>query len=56
MKAIIEVSPKGSVFRTAASQFTSARKGKTRDFHLSFQSARSLFAELTPVRLDLLDT
>jgi len=56
MKAIIEVSPKGSVFRTAASQVTSARKGKTPDFHLSFQSARSLFAELTPARLDLLDT
>ena len=56
MKAIIEVSPKGSVFRTAASQVTSARKGKAPDFHLSFQSARSLFAELTPARLDLLDT
>ena len=56
MKAIIEVSPKSSVFRTVASQVTSARKRKTRDFHLSFQSARSLFAELTPVRLDLLDT
>ena len=56
MKAIIEVSPTGSVFRTAASQVASARKGKTPDFHLSFKSARSLFAELTPARLDLLDT
>ena len=56
MKAIIEVTRKGSVFRTAASQVASARKGKTPDFHLSFESARSLFAELTPARLDLLDT
>lgn len=56
MKAIIEVTRKGSVFRTATSQVASARKGKKPDFHLSFESARSLFAELTPARLDLLDT
>ena len=34
----------------------SARQGRTPDFRLSFESARSLFAELTPARLDLLDT
>ena len=56
MKAIIEVSSKGSVFQTAAAQVEAARKGHVPDFHLSFQSARSLFAELTPARLDLLDT
>lgn len=56
MKAIIEVSPTGSVFQTAASQVASARAGSTPDFRLSFESARSLFAELTPARLDLLDT
>jgi hypothetical protein len=56
MKAIIEVSGKGSVFRAAASQVAAARKGRTPDFRLSFESARSLFAELTPARLDLLDT
>lgn len=56
MKAIIEVSRKGSVFRAAANQVASARKGKAPDFHLSFESARLLFAELTPARLDLLDT
>lgn len=56
MKAIIEVSGKGTVFRTAATQVTAARKGRTPDFRLSFESARSLFAELTPARLDLLDT
>jgi predicted transcriptional regulator len=56
MKAIIEVSGKGSVFKTAAAQVAAARKGRTPEFHLSFESARSLFAELTPARLDLLDT
>ena len=56
MKAIIEVCGKGSIFETAASQVSAARKGRVPDFHLSFESARSLFAELTPARLDLLDT
>src|SRR4030065_1545885 len=56
MKAIIEVARKGSIFRTAAQQLANARQGQTPDFRLSFESARSLFAELTPARLDLLDT
>ena len=56
MKAIIEVSGKGSVFKTAAAQLSTDRKGRTPDCHLSFESARSLFSELTPARLDLLDT
>jgi predicted transcriptional regulator len=56
MKAIIEVSRKGSVFQAAAQQLAGARKGRVPDFHLSFESARSLFTELTPARLDLLDT
>ena len=56
MKAVIEVAKRGSAVRTARSQVASARKGKTPDFHLSFESARSLFAELTPARLELLDT
>jgi predicted transcriptional regulator len=56
MKAIIEVSTKGSVFETAAAQVAAARQGRAPDFHLSFESARSLFAELTPARLDLLAT
>ena len=41
---------------TAAQQLANARQGQTPDFRLSFESARSLFAELTPARLDLLDT
>jgi predicted transcriptional regulator len=56
MKAIIEVAGKGLVFKTAAAQVADARKGLAPDFHLSFESARSLFSELTPARLDLLDT
>lgn len=56
MKAIIEVTRKGSIFRSAAKQVTGAREGRTPDYRLSFESARSLFAELTPARLDLLDT
>ncbi len=46
MKAIIEVSRRGSVFRTAAQQLQGARKRRAAaDFRLSFESARSLFAE-----------
>ena len=56
MKAIIEVSRNGSIFGAAAEQIAHARQGLTPDFRLSFESARSLFAELTPARLDLLDT
>jgi len=56
MKAIIEVSRKGSVFDAAAEQLAGARRGRPPDLRLSFESARLLFAELTPARLDLLDT
>ena len=56
MKAIIEVARRGSVFQSVARQVAGARKGRTPDFRLSFESARSLFTELTPARLDLLDT
>lgn len=56
MKAVIEVSRRGSVFRAAARQLKASRQGHAVDFRLSFESARSLFAELTPARLDLLGT
>ena len=56
MKAIIEVSPKGSVFGAARKQITEAKRGRSSNYHLSFESARTLFAELTPARLDLLNT
>lgn len=48
------MSGKGSVFTAAAGQVAAARNGRTPDFHLSFESARALFAELTPARLDTL--
>lgn len=56
MKAIIEVTRKGSIFQSVAKQVAGARKRQSVDFRLSFESARSLFSELTPARLDLLDT
>jgi len=56
MKAIIEVARKGSIFRTATEQVAGARRGRAPDFRLSFESARSLFSDLTPARLDLLDS
>ena len=56
MKAIIEVAKAGSAVRAAREQLVGARRGRSPDFHLSFESARSLFAELTPARVDLLDT
>lgn len=56
MKAIIELSRKGSIFGAVAQQVAGSRRGRTPDYRLSFESARSLFADLTPARLDLLDT
>lgn len=56
MKAIIEVSQKGSVFKAAREQVVQSRKGAVPDFRLSFESARVMFSELTPARLDLLST
>ncbi len=56
MKAIIEVARKGSIFSSAAKQLVASRKGVSPDFHLSFESAKTLFSELTPARLDLLNT
>ena len=56
MKAVIEVAKPGSAVRTARNQLAAARRGRTPDYHLSFESARSLFTELTPARVELLDT
>lgn len=47
---------RGSIFDTATQQLSAARQGQVPDLRLSFESARALFAELTPARLDLLDT
>jgi predicted transcriptional regulator len=56
MKAIIEVSKRGSAVRSARAQLAASRRGMAPDFRLSFESARTLFSELTPARVDLLDT
>ena len=57
MKAIIELNSKGSIFGVVKQQIEEARKGgKPIDFHLGFESARALFSDLTPARIDLLDT
>ena len=55
MKAIIEVSKRGSAIRSARAQLAASRHGVPPDFKLSFESARML-SELTPARVDLLDT
>ncbi|MDP5019061.1 MarR family transcriptional regulator [Anabaena sp. UHCC 0187] len=56
MKAIIEVAKRGSAIRAARQQIKDSEIGKPVNFRLSFESAKSLFSELTPARLDLLDT
>lgn len=56
MKAIIDLAPRGSVFATAAAQLDAAESGMQPDYRLHFESARALFAELTPSRIELLDT
>lgn len=56
MKAIIDLARRGTVFETAAAQHAAAKRGKQADFHLHFESARTLFAELTPARIELLET
>lgn len=56
MKAIVEVAKRGSAIRSARRQLAGARRGQSADFRLSFESARTLFSELTPARVDLLGT
>ena len=52
MKAIIDVAKKGSIFSTVRAQIATSGEA---DYRLSFESAKTLFSELTPARLDLLD-
>ena len=56
MKAIVEVAKRGAAIRSARQQLAGTRRGQPPDFHLSFESARTLFSEFTPARVDLLDT
>ena len=55
MKAIIEIGRGDAVFAAATEQLAAAGAGKTVDFRLQFESAHTLFAEVTPERLELLD-
>ncbi len=57
MKAVIEIAPRGSAFTTARKQLKTAEAGPRygADYHLNFESARALFTELTPARIDLLE-
>jgi len=56
MKAIVEVAKRGAAIRGARQQIAASRRGQAPGFRLSFESARSLFAALTPARLELVDT
>jgi predicted transcriptional regulator len=56
MKAIIEIAKQGSALRAVRQQIKTSQQGHAADFLLFFESARTLFTELTPARLDLLDT
>ena len=56
MKAIVEVAKRGYAIRAARQQIKDSEIGKPVNFKLSFESTKSLFSELTPARLDLLDT
>lgn len=56
MKAIIDLAKRGAAFDTAATQLAVAEAGTSVDYRLHFESARALFAELTPARIELLDT
>jgi predicted transcriptional regulator len=55
MKALIEVSPRGSVFSAARQQIARSQAGEAVDFLLRFESAKAMFSDLTAARIDLLD-
>lgn len=55
MKAIIEIGRGNAIFDAAAEQIVAAHGGQMVDFRLQFESARTLFAEVTPERLELLE-
>lgn len=56
MRAIVEIAKRGSALKTARRQLAGSRRGRPADYRLSFETARTLFSELTPSRIDLLDT
>ena len=56
MKAIIDIAPAGSAIKTARAQLRASRAGKKADYYLHYETARLLFSDLTPSRLELLHT
>ena len=44
MKAIIDLAPRGTAFKTAAAQLGDAERGASTDYRLHFESARALFS------------
>lgn len=52
MKAIIEITHAGGVFDAALADLAA---GGNADYVLSFESAHTLFSDITPARLDLLN-
>jgi predicted transcriptional regulator len=55
MKAIIEVAQRGSAISAARQQLSQAQIGQAIDYRLFFESTHTLFTELTPTRLELLN-
>ena len=58
MKAIIEISQRGAVKARALSAARTLDRGgrASGDYHLGFETAAKLFAELTPARMALLES
>ncbi len=54
MKAIVEVGTTRSFFESSIAQISRSEAGEIPDFHLQFESAKTLFSELTAARMDLL--
>jgi predicted transcriptional regulator len=52
MKAIIDIAHAGGVFDAVLADLAA---GGNADYVLSFESAQTLFSDITPARLDLLD-
>jgi predicted transcriptional regulator len=55
MKAIIELGYRGSAIEQAKRDLALSQAGADIDYHLIFESARTLFSELTPARIDTLN-
>ena len=55
MKVIIELGHRSSAIEQAKRDLAVSQAGASADYHLIFESARTLFSELTPARIDALE-